>query len=186
MRPRSLVQPFPVKLSQIVESRFKQVSPNFSRYYITYFDIILYFVPCVHSCHPFSRNRSSNLSLFDRCWSIRLVCHFWSEPVSITVNEQLFEFWPWLCGSSQRIQHCSRSTGHQEVSRLREWLRRWDYRGFPSRSSHQWKLLCKKTILSFAFLERIVWIDDVGIVVGKILEIDKFELSLRSSWKRYY
>lgn len=48
------------------------------------------------------------------------------------------------------------------------------------------KIALQKTILSFAFLGRIVWIDDVGIVVGKILEIDKFELSLRSSWKRYY
>lgn len=50
--PRSLVQPFPVKLSQVVESRLKQVSRNFSLYYITYFDIILY-ISFFHVCTRF-------------------------------------------------------------------------------------------------------------------------------------
>lgn len=124
---------------------------------------------------PFSRKRSPDLSQFDRC-SARLPLLIRAgidHPSPWTRN--FSSFWPWLCGNSQRIQHCSRSTGHQEVSRLREWLRRWDYRGFPSRSSHQWKLLYKETILSFAFLGLLLFGSRmVGIVVGKIFEIDKW------------
>lgn len=77
---------------EVVESRLKQVSRNFSRYYITYFDIIVYFVPCIHSLPPLLTEAEPR---FIAVWSLFGSFATFDQSryrSSVTVNEELFEF----------------------------------------------------------------------------------------------
>lgn len=134
-------------------------------------------------CRPFSRKRSPDLSQFDRCWS-------WFASFATFGQSQYRSTVTWTRNFSSFGLDFAEAASEFNVARARLATRKChgSVNGFAVEIiadfrlvraiNGRWKLLCKETILSFAFL---------GCIVGSMYSWKDFgdwwislrELSLR-------